>query len=414
MSTAYTNARIIDPANNFDAKGTLITEHNLITGYGENYDIPDGAEVIDCGGRVLCPGFVDMRAHAVDANAALAGGVTTIILQPNQTTMIETDAVVERIRHRSVNAEIVTVYPMGVATQGMNGEQIAEIGQMKASGAVAFTDCTKAVANSQVMRRLLEYAAHFDALVVQYAQDKNLSSGGVAHEGETALRLGLAGIPSAAEAMQIERDARLAKLTGGRVHFALISSREGVDAIRRAKAEGVKVSCSTAAHYLHLNDNAIEGYRTFAKVLPPLRSEEDRIALIEAYADGTIDTLVSDHSPKSEDVKRLPFAQAAAGIVGFETMLPLALSQVHAGKVSLNQVIKSLTINPARLLGLSTGTLAAGAYADLVIFDPNKPWRICADKLISAAKNTPFDTLPVQGQIWRTVADGKTVFSQGK
>ena len=413
MITAYKNARIIDPAADFDAIGTLITDANIIQEYGSDVTIPANAEIIDCGGRILCPGFIDMRAHSVDAKAALAGGITTIILQPNQTTMIETDAVVERIRHRSVDAEIVTVYPMGVATQGMKGEQIAEIGQMKASGAVAFTDCTQAVSNSQVMRRLLEYATHFDALVVQYAQDRDLGMDGVAHEGETALRLGLSGIPATAEAMQIERDSRLAALTGAKIHFALISSREGVEAIKNAKAAGIKVSCSTAAHYLHLNDKAVEGYRTFAKVLPPLRSEEDRLAIVEALADGTIDTLVSDHAPKSEDVKRLPFAQAAPGVIGFETMLALALAQVHAGKISMNALIKSLTITPANLLGLSTGKLESGGFADLVIFDPDKPWRINADAMISTAKNTPFDTLPVQGQVWRTIADGKTVFQQG-
>ena len=412
MKTAYINARIIDPAQNFDAMGTLITEDDRIHTYGSDITAPDGADVIDCAGRILCPGFIDMRAHAVDATSALSGGITTVILQPNQTTVIETDAVVERIRHRSVDSMLVSVYPMGTATQGMAGEQIAEIGQMKASGAVAFTDCTKAVANSQVMKRLLEYAAHFDALIVQYAEDRDLGLGGVAHEGETATRLGLDGIPAAAEAMQIERDARLAALTNARVHFALVSSREGVEAVRAAKAKGARVTCSTAPHYLHLNDNAVEGYRTFAKVQPPLRSEEDRLALIEALADGTIDTLVSDHNPKSEDVKRLPFAQAAAGVIGFETMLALALAPVHAGKMDMITLIKSLTSAPAALLDLPTGCLQSGAYADLVIFDPNKPWRIMADDLLSSAKNTPFDTLPVQGQVWRTIVDGKTAFQR--
>lgn len=410
MKTAYTNARIIDPAADHDALGTLVVSGNLIEGYGSDIDTSDASETIDCGGKILCPGFIDMRAHAVDAESALAGGITTIILQPDQTTTIETDAVVERIRHRSVDSQIVSVYPMGTATQGMKGKQIAEIGQMQQSGAVGFTDCNHAVSDAQVMRRLLEYANHFDALIVQYAENAELGADAVAHEGEIATRLGLASVPSAAEAMQIDRDARLAELTGARLHFALISSKDGVDAVRAAKAHGAKVTCSTAPHYLHLNDNAVEGYRTFAKVRPPLRSEEDRLALIGAVADGTIDTLVSDHSPKSADVKRLPFAQASSGIVGFETLLALSLAPVHAGKISLMTMLKALTINPAQLLGLPTGTLAAGSFADIVVFDPNKPWRIDADALISSAKNTPFDTLPVQGRVWRTVADGVSVY----
>lgn len=412
MKTAYTNARIIDPATNHDAKGTLIVDGNKIEGYGADVDANGITETIDCKGRVLCPGFIDMRAHSVDAASALAGGITTIILQPDQTTTIDSDAVVERIRHRSINSQIVSVYPMGTATQGMNGKQIAEIGQMQQSGAVAFTDCNHAVADAQVMRRLLEYAGHFDALVVQYAENAELGAGAIAHEGEIATRLGLTSAPSAAEAMQIDRDARLAELTGARLHFALISSKDGVEAVRAAKARGIKVTCSTAPHYLHLNDNAIEGYRTFAKVRPPLRSEEDRLALIDAVADGTIDTVVTDHSPKSADVKRLPFAQAASGIVGFETLLPLCLAQVHAGKIDLMTMLKALTLNPAKLLGLSTGTLEAGSFADFVIFDMNKPWRIDADSLISRDKNTPFDTLPVQGQVWRTVADGVSVYER--
>ncbi len=412
MKTAYTNARIMDPATGYDAAGTLVVSDNIIEAYGADVDTSGCTESIDCGGRVLCPGFIDMRAHAVDAASALAGGITTIILQPDQTTTIDTDAVVERIRHRSVDSQIVSVYPMGAATQGMNGKQIAEIGQMQQSGAVGFTDCNHAVADAQVMRRLLEYAGHFDALIVQYAENAELGAGAIAHEGEIATRLGLTSAPAAAEAMQIDRDSRLAELTGARLHFALISSKDGVVAVRAAKARGIRVTCSTAPHYLHLNDNAVEGYRTFAKVRPPLRSEEDRLALIEAVANGTIDTLVSDHAPKSVDVKRLPFAQAASGIVGFETLLALSLAPVHSGKIDLMTMLKALTINPAKLLGLPTGTLAVGSFADFVIFDPDKPWRIDADTLISSAKNTPFDTLPVQGQVWRTVADGVSVFER--
>ncbi len=411
MISAYTNARLIDPATGLDTKGSLIVKDGKIAEFGPTVTVKGDATVTDCKGRVLCPGFIDMRAHSVDADAALAGGITTVILQPDQTTLIDSDPVVERIRRRAEDTHTVNVYPMGAATRGMEGMELAEIGQMKASGAVAFTDCRKPVSSSQVMRRLMEYASYFGAVIVQFPQDEGLANGGIAHEGEIATRLGFAGIPAMAEVIQIERDARLSEMTGTPIHFALISSREGVEAIRAAKARGVKVTCSTAPHYLHLNDNAMEGYRTFAKVSPPLRSEEDRLALIEGIADGTIDTVVSDHDPKSEDVKRLPFGQAAAGIVGFETLLALSLGPVHAGKIDLITMLKALTATPAELLGVPGGKLEAGAPADLVIFDPDKPWRIDREAFRASAKNTPFDTLPVQGQVWQTIVGGKTLFS---
>lgn len=412
-SKLFTSARIIDPVVGYDTTGSLLVTDGKIVTYGENIEAPADAETIDCGGKILCPGFIDMRAHAVDPVAAPAGGITTVILQPDQKTMIETDAVVERIRRRAEDGKSSRVYPMGAATQGMDGAQIAEIGQMQQSGAVAFTDCRKAVASAQVMRRLMEYAGYFGALIVQYPEEASLAGNGVAHEGETATRLGLVGIPAAAEAIQIERDTRLAEMTNSRIHFSLVSSAAGAEAIRNAKKRGIKVTCSTAPHYLMLNSNAVEGYRTFAKVMPPLREESDRLALIEAFADGTVDTLVSDHDPKNEDVKRLPFAQAAHGIVGFDTLLPLALAPVHAGKVDLVTMLRALTAAPASLLGLNTGTLADGAPADIVIFDPDKPWRIDAEALHSVAKNTPFDTLPVQGQVWRTYVGGRNVFEKG-
>lgn len=411
MIKAYTNARLIDPATGLDTTGALLTNGDTIQSFGPTVAVPAGADVTDCKGRILCPGLIDMRAHAVDADAALAGGITTIILQPDQTTKIDSDPVVERILRRSEEGGSVRVYPMGAATRGMKGTELAEIGQMAESGAVAFTDCRRAVANSQVMRRLLEYAGYFNTLVVQFAEEASLAAGGIAHEGEIATRLGLTGIPSVAEVIQIERDVRLSELTGTPVHFAIVSSREGVAAIRRAKAAGVRVTCSTAPHYLHLNDNALEGYRTFARVSPPLRSEEDRLALIEGLADGTIDTLVSDHDPRSEDVKRLPVSQAAIGVVGFETLLALGLSQVNGGKVPLMRLLTTLTSAPANLLGLPQGRFTEGAPADLVIFDPDKPWRIERETQKARARNTPFDTLPVQGKVWRTIVGGKTLFT---
>lgn len=409
-STVYTNARIIDPANTIDMLGSLVTEGGFITAIGEDVTSPTHAEIVECDGRILCPGFIDMRAHAVETEAALAGGITTLILQPDQTTTIDHDSAVERIISKAKASQSLKVYPMGAATKGMQGDEIAEIGKMLASGAVAITDCRKPIDNAQVMRRLMEYCRYFDCLVVQFAEESALARDGVAHEGHIATQMGLNGIPAIAEAMQIERDALLAEATGARLHIALVSSREGLKAVRAAKGRGVDITCSVAPHYLQLNHNAMEGYRTFAKVSPPLREEEDRLALIEALADGTIDTLVSDHDPRSADVKRLPFAQAATGVIGFETMLATALSCVHAGHVTMTRLIAALTCNPAKILGLDSGNLAVGRVADLTIFDPDTPWRIDAENLISADKNTAFDTLPCQGKVWRTISDGNCVY----
>lgn len=409
-STVYINAKIIDPANNIDMLGSLVTENGKITAVGANITPPKGAEVIECDGRILCPGFIDMRAHAVDTDAALAGGITTLILQPDQTTIIDHDSAVERIISRAKASNSLKVYPMGAATKGMQGAEIAEIGKMLTSGAVAITDCRKSVANAQVMRRLMEYSQYFDCLIVQFAEEPTLAGDGVAHEGYIATQMGLTGIPAIAEAIQIERDALLAEHTGAKLHIALVSSRAGLKAVRAAKDRGVNITCSVAPHYLQLNHNAMEDYRTFAKVSPPLREEEDRLALIEALGDGTIDTLVSDHDPRSVDVKRLPFAQAATGVIGFETMLAASLSCVHSGQLHMTALITALTCNPAKILGLDAGTLNVGAVADITIFDPDAPWRIDADNLISADKNTAFDTFPCQGKVWRTIIDGNCAY----
>lgn len=409
--TLYTNARLIDPASGMDQKGGLLVTNGVISQVGKKIEAPSGAEVVDCGGRILAPGLIDMRAHDVDTKSAAAGGITTIILQPDQKTIIDSEDEVERITDRASRKSGINVHPMGAATKGMKGTEIAEMGSMLAAGAVAVSDCRASITNARVMRRMMEYATHFDGLIVNFAEEPALAESGFAHEGATATKLGLAGIPVEAEVTMIERDALLARMTGARVHIALVSSADGIAAVRRAKAAGTKITCSVAPHYLHLNDNALEGYRTFAKVSPPLRSEEDRLALIAGIADGTVDCIVSDHDPRSEDVKRLPLAQADAGIVGFETLLALTLSLVHAESFDLMTALKAMTSTPATLLGLKAGRLAKGAPADLVIFDLGKPWVITDTKLKSTEKNTPFDTLPVQGKVWQTIVGGTTVFN---
>lgn len=410
----FRNARLIDPASGHDEIGHLITENGYIRDIGSDINIPaefDGTDhhthrIIDCKGAILSPGLVDMRAHAVDAPAALKGGITTLILQPNQTSCIDNDAAVERIMARAVASANLRIYPMGAATKGLKGNELSEIGQMQASGAIGFTDCRAPVSDARLMRRLLEYAGYFKALIVQFAEDPSLAAGGYAHEGETATRLGLNSIPSVAEVIQIERDIKLVTLTGTPLHIALLSTAEGVEAVRRAKQKGIPVSASTSPAYLHFNDNAIEGYRSFAKLSPPLRTEEDRLALIKGLADGTIDTLVSDHDPKSEDVKRLPFAQAQFGAVGFETLLAAGLSLVARNQISLHRLLDALSSRPSTLLGLKGGKLEKDAPADLVLFDPDKPWIVDRHSLLSSATNTPFDTLPLMGKVLKTCVAG--------
>ena len=404
-----TNTRLIDPASGLDAPGHILCKDGLIAGVSTGTaqpSVPEGTEVFDAQGRITAPGLVDMRAHAVDIPAALAGGVTTLTLQPDQTTCIDTDAVVERIRRRSVEDGRLSVIPMGALTKGMAGTEITEIGQMYLAGSRAFTDCRQSVADARVMRRIMEYVHHFGALVVDFACEPSLAHEGVAREGEIATRLGLNGIPAIAEAIQIERNVRLAEFPGCRVHIALVSTREGVEVVRAAKARGVKISAATAPHYLYLNDNAVEGYRTFAKFSPPLGGEEDRLALIAGVADGTIDTLVSDHDPKAADVKRLPFAQAAHGVVGLETLLPLTLTAVHAGKLDLMVALKALTSAPAAHLGLNAGQLKEGFAADISVFDTDTPYKLERHQLKAQSQNMIADSLLLQGKVWATFKDG--------
>jgi len=278
------------------------------------------------------------------------------------------------------------------------------------AGAVAFTDGITAVANAQVMRRALTYAATFGLTVVQHPEDPSLAADGVMNEGEVATRLGLLGIPREAEVILVERDLRLAELAGGRLHIAHVSSAASIEAIRQAKARGLNVTCDTAPPYFALNENAVGDYRTFTKLSPPLRSEDDRQAVVVALKDGTIDAIASDHAPHDEDAKRLPFAQAAFGGVGLETLLAISLELHHNGHLTLLDVLRRLTLAPAKLLALPAGKLEEGGAADLVLFDAERGWKVDADKLHSKSKNSPFDGRPVQGRVLRTVVDGRTVF----
>ncbi|MBH62891.1 MAG: dihydroorotase [Alphaproteobacteria bacterium] len=422
---AYTNARLIDPWKDLDEAGSLLTEGNRIAEVGPGLfadGIPDGIHTVDCGGNVLAPGLIDMRAFlgepgfehketlATGTEAAAVGGVTTVICLPGTDPVIDDTALVEYIERRAREDAVVRVHPMGALTNGTEGREMTEMGLLAEAGAVAFTDGDRAVADAQLMRRALAYASGLDLLIVQHIEEAALASAGCMNEGELALRLGLPSIPVAAEVIALERDLQLVELTGGRYHAACISAGETVARLQQAKAKGLPVSAGVAVHHFALNETAVGEYRSFAKTSPPLRAEEDRQALIQGMRDGTIDVIVSDHSPQDQESKRQPFIQAANGIAGLETMLPLALELHHNGSVPLMRVLEMMTAAPARLLGLDVGRLEVGAPADLAVIDIDTPWRLSEDGLVAKSKNTPFDGRPVQGRALRTVVAGHTVY----
>ena len=420
---AYVNARLLDPASGLDKLGGVLTEGEVISDFGAHLANKDLAkkkdalrdiQVVDCKGKCLCPGLVDMRIEigdlAATVAAAVSGGVTSAVCLPNTDPVIDDMSVVEFVARRARKQGLAKIYPYGAVTKGLEGEELAELGLLAESGAVAFSDGTKAVADAQVMRRALSYASTFGLMIVQHPEEPSLAADGVMNAGEVATRLGLLGIPEEAEVIMIERDLRLAGLTGGRLHIAHVSTGAGIDAIRRAKAGGLNVTCDTAPPYFALNEAAIGDYRTFAKLSPPLRDEDARQAVVEGLKDGTIDAIASDHTPRDEESKRLPFAQAAPGGIGLNTLLAVSLELHHNGHMGLLDVLKLITSAPAGLMGLPAGRLEKGAPADLVLFDAEEGWKVDADALVGKAKNSPFDGRPVQGRVLRTVVDGRTVF----
>ena len=416
-------ARLLDPATGLDAIGDLLIEGTKIAAVGGVIAACD-AQIIAADGLCLAPGLVDMRVQLREpgaehmesiesgGQAAAAGGVTTMVALPNTEPPVDDVSVVEFLARRAREVRLAKVHTYAAATKGLAGRHLTEMGLLAANGAVGFTDGTKAIADALVMRRVLSYARTFDLLVIQHPEEPSLAGAGEVNEGEIATRLGLAAIPPAAEVIMIERDLRLVAITGARYHAAHLSTADGIEAIRRAKVRGLPVTCDTAPPYFALNETAIGDYRTFAKLSPPLRSEWDRRAVVEGLRDGTIDAIASDHSPWDQDSKRLPFSSAAYGIVGLETLLPLSLELYHNRHLSLLDVIAQLTVKPAQILRLPVGRLAEGSPADLVLFDPDLPWRICTDDFRSKSKNAPFDGRPVQGQVMRTIVDGRTIFQR--
>ena len=416
------NARLIDPESGYDAMGSLVAEDGRIAAMGPKVPVPAGAQSIDAEGHILCPGFVDLRVFtgepgaehretlASASEAAAAGGVTTMVVMPNTDPVIDDVALVDFIKRRAEATAQVRVLPAAALTKGLDGQTMTEIGLMAAAGAAMFTDAVKAVANTLVMRRCLTYAANFDALVCVHAEDPWLS-GGAANEGEYASRLGLGGNPAVSEAIALQRDLALALATGARMHVGQISTGESVELIKRARAQGAQVTCAVSAHHLALNERDVEQYKTFAKVSPPLRAESERQALIEGVREGVIDAVVSSHDPQAPETKRQPFAQAAPGAIGLETLLPACLTLHHDGGIDLMAVLALLTCGPAGVLRLPQGRLAAGAPADFALIDPNAPVKIDPAAFRSHTKNSPFKGRLLMGRALRTIVAGETVFA---
>lgn len=420
----FKNARLIDPASDREERGGVLVRDGVIAALGPQVAEVADAQVIDCGGQVLAPGLVDMRAFIGEpggpyretlksaGEAAAAGGVTTVVSMPDTSPALDDPAVIDFIVRRARDTSIVKICPAAALTKGLQGQEMAEIGRLKEAGAIAFTDGARSVTNAQVMRRALTYARDFDALIIHHVEDPDLVGQGVMNEGEFASRLGLPGIPREAETVMLERDIRLVRLTGGRYHAAMISCADSAEIVRAAKARGLPVTCGVSINHLALNENDIGDYRTFLKLSPPLRHEDDRQAMIEALADGTIDVIVSDHNPQDVENKRLPFAEAADGAVGLETLLSAALRLVHAGRISLPKLLRAMSTKPAEILGLPGGRLAVGAPADLIVFDPDAPYVLDKRQLKSLSKNSPFDEARLEGQVTVTMVAGKLVFKR--
>ncbi len=418
----FTGVRLIDPASGLDQPGELLVRDGVIADFGPGLGQPEGAELVAEDGAILCPGLVDMRASlgepgyeyretiASAAEAAAAGGITTLAALPDAQPAIDDPALVRLLKARGEETGSLTIVPYAAVTRRCAGEELAELGLLREAGAAAFTDGGRAIGSARVMMLALSYASGFGARIMQHPEEPSLTAGGAATQGELATRLGLPGIPAAAEAILVARDIRLATLTGGAVHFGPVSTGEALELIRRAKAEGVQVTCDTAPPYFDLNETAIGEFRTYAKLSPPLRREEDRQGVVAALADGTIDTVGSDHQPRDADDKRLPFAQAAPGGTGLATLVGVLLAQVHGGTLSMMQALGLLTDRPARLLGVAAGRLEKGVAADLCLFHPERIWRVEAGALPGKAQNTPFDGRALEGRVLGTWKAGRRVF----
>ena len=423
-ATAIVNARLLDPASDYDGPGAVLIEDGRISEviHGQATERPTGVEIIDAQGLCLAPGLIDIRVRTGEPGAepretlksaslsAAAGGVTTIVIQPDTDPALDDPAMIEFVHRRGAALDLVNVRAAGAATQGREGRQMAEIGLMDEAGALYFTDGDQVIANTRTLQRVMSYAAAFNALIACRPADPWLTEGGVATSGEMASRLGLSGSPAIAERIQLERDLALVEQTGVRFLVDQISTEGALDTLARARRRGLEVAVSVSINHLCFNEIDIGDYRTFFRLDPPLRTEADRQALIEAVREGLIDVVTSAHTPAPAEDKRRPFSEAAPGAVGLETLLPALLSLHHEDGLDLLDLLRPVTSGPAALLGLSGGVMAEDAPADLVLFDPNAPVVIDAATLRSKSKNSPFDGRRLQGKVTGTWVGGRRIF----
>jgi dihydroorotase len=425
MKLLIANGYVIDPAQNVNTGGrSLLIEDGRVVGLLDRGEpVPEQTHVIDATGLIVAPGFIDLHTHlrepgqeyketiATGASAAVAGGWTSICAMPNTDPINDNPAVTRFIVEQGQVAKLANVFPIGAVTKGSGGKELAEMGEMKNAGIVAVSDDGRPVPTSGMMRRVMEYARGFDLTVVDHCQDQSLSVGGVMHEGRWSLILGLRGMPAAAEEVDAVRDCALAKLTGARVHIAHVSTRGALDAVRRAKNEGLEVTCEVTPHHWTLTDEAVAGYDTNTKMSPPLRSREHVTAILEAMKDGTVDAIATDHAPHHLDEKGLEFDQAPFGITGLETAVALAFDLVHAGLIDLERVVQMCAANPAKIFGLEDrGTLKPNAHADVTILDPQLEWVFDVNRSKSKSRNTPFHGRSMVGAAVATIVGGRLVY----
>jgi dihydroorotase len=421
-NTAYTNARIIDPETGYDEVGTLLVKDGKIEKFGSGVESSDGYEVVDCKGHILCPGLLDIQVHfrtpgqeykediITGTKSAAAGGVTTCVCMANTTPVIDSVEVVNELHDAIEKNSYVNTYTYASITKGLKGEELTDMKALKDSGVIGFSDDGLPVMNSLTMRHAMEKAEELGILISQHCEDKNLSDGGCINEGEVSKKLGLKGVPNASEAIIVERDILLLELAKGHYHVLHISTHQAIDAVRRAKAKGFNITCEAAPHHFALTDSAVEKWDTLAKMNPPLRAQKDVDAIIEGLKDGTIDVIATDHAPHEPDSKCVHISDAAFGIVGLETMLPLSLELYHKGHMSLSDVLGKMTYKAADVIGKPVGRIKEGLTADLTLIDIDTDWEIQSSEFSSKSKNSPFDGYKVKGRAVRTVVGGKTVF----
>lgn len=424
-ATFFANARLIDPVALTDSMGALLIEDGIIKAvFDGDATPPKNTNVIDCGGHCLAPGIIDIGVKVSEpgerhkesfrsaGRAAAAGGVTTIVTRPDTLPAIDTPETLEFVERRAQLDAPVHVLPMAALTKGRGGSEMTEIGLLQDAGAVAFTDCDRVVTNTKVYSRALTYARSLGALVIGHIQEPVLSDGAAVTSGKFASLRGLPGVSPMAERMGLDRDISLLEMTGARYHVDQITTARALPALERAKRNGVKITAGVGVHHLTLNELDVADYRTFFKLKPPLRSEDDRIAVVQAVAEGLIDIICSMHTPQDEESKRLPYEEAASGAVGLETLLPAALRLFHAEMIDLPRLFRALALNPAHLLRLAAGRLAIDAPADLILFDPHAPFQLDRSTLLSKSKNTPFDGAIMQGRVIGTWVDGSRVWEK--